>query len=79
MVCKHGCVSFDVFPALVPGLLITDLARSVAFWCGLCGFPIKYLREHEGFADISLRAAPDEKAAPAVCSIRRTDVVIQHR
>lgn len=44
-------------PILVPELLVTDVARSIEFWCGLCGFTIKYQREQEGFAYIALGAA----------------------
>lgn len=40
-------------PTLVPELLVTDIARSIEFWCDLCGFAIEYQREHEGFAYIS--------------------------
>ncbi|NYI40721.1 bleomycin resistance protein [Demequina lutea] len=40
-------------PALVPELLVTDTAKSIEFWCGLCGFRINYQRAHEGFAYIS--------------------------
>ena len=40
-------------PKLVPELLVTDVARSIYFWCDLCGFAIEYQREHEGFAYIS--------------------------
>ena len=40
-------------PALVPELLVTDVSRSIEFWCGLCGFTIDYQRENEGFAYIS--------------------------
>ncbi|WP_216848207.1 MULTISPECIES: VOC family protein [unclassified Rathayibacter] len=37
-------------PDLVPELLVTDLERSLAFWCGPCGFAIRYARPEEGFA-----------------------------
>jgi len=40
-------------PALVPELLVTDTAKSIDFWCGLCGFQIDYRRAQEGFAYIS--------------------------
>ncbi len=36
--------------ALVPELNVTDLARSLAFWCGLCGFHVAYGRPEQGFA-----------------------------
>ncbi|MGM1018751.1 MAG: bleomycin resistance protein [Actinomycetota bacterium] len=44
-------------PALVPELLVTDAAKSIEFWCGLCGFQISYERPEEGFAYISLGSA----------------------
>jgi catechol 2,3-dioxygenase-like lactoylglutathione lyase family enzyme len=46
-------VSTSPGPALVPELLVTDVSRSIEFWCGLCGFTIDYQRENEGFAYIS--------------------------
>lgn len=39
--------------ALVPELLVTDIAQSIEFWCDLCGFDIDYQRKDEGFAYIS--------------------------
>jgi catechol 2,3-dioxygenase-like lactoylglutathione lyase family enzyme len=44
-------------PALVPELLVTDLARSLAFWVGVCGFSVRYGRPDEGFAYIELGSA----------------------
>ncbi|PXA67348.1 bleomycin resistance protein [Cryobacterium arcticum] len=38
------------FPDLVPELLVTDLAASLDFWVGLCGFTVLYDRPNEGFA-----------------------------
>ena len=35
---------------LVPELLVTDLAASLRFWCGACGFAVLYDRPEEGFA-----------------------------
>ena len=35
---------------LVPELLVTDLAVSLRFWCGACGFAVLYDRPEEGFA-----------------------------
>jgi catechol 2,3-dioxygenase-like lactoylglutathione lyase family enzyme len=35
---------------IVPELLVTDLAASLHFWCGLCGFRVAYDRPEEGFA-----------------------------
>lgn len=46
-----------MLPALVPELLVTDLDRSVAFWCGLVGFTILYDRPEERFAMLSLGSA----------------------
>jgi catechol 2,3-dioxygenase-like lactoylglutathione lyase family enzyme len=40
----------SVGPSLVPELLVGDVARSVEFWCGLCGFAVEYERAEEGFA-----------------------------
>jgi catechol 2,3-dioxygenase-like lactoylglutathione lyase family enzyme len=37
-------------PALVPELMVTDIAASLAFWCGPCGFRVVYDRPEEGFA-----------------------------
>ena len=37
-------------PDLVPELLVDDLARSLDFWCGPCGFAVRYSRPEEGFA-----------------------------
>ena len=42
-----------LLPTLVPELLVADTARSIEFWCGLCGFAIDYQRADEGFAHIS--------------------------
>ncbi len=39
-------------PALVPELLVSDLAASLRFWCGLCGFAVLYDRPEDGFACI---------------------------
>ena len=40
-------------PDLVPELLVTDLAVSLAFWRDLCGFAVVYDRPAEGFAYIA--------------------------
>lgn len=39
-------------PTLVPELMVTDLTRSLAFWCGPCGFHVAFDRPEEGFACI---------------------------
>jgi catechol 2,3-dioxygenase-like lactoylglutathione lyase family enzyme len=43
----------DDEPDLVPELLVTDLAASLAFWRDLCGFSVRYDRPAEGFAYIA--------------------------
>ncbi|MFC6160585.1 bleomycin resistance protein [Kribbella jiaozuonensis] len=43
-------MSSSAEPSLVPELLVGDVARSLEFWCGLCGFAVEYQREEEGFA-----------------------------
>jgi catechol 2,3-dioxygenase-like lactoylglutathione lyase family enzyme len=42
--------SAPVSPDLVPELLVTDLAASLAFWVDLCGFTVLYDRPLERFA-----------------------------
>jgi len=37
-------------PGLVPELLVESVAASIDFWCGLCGFDVRYDRPEEGFA-----------------------------
>ncbi|MCO6418239.1 VOC family protein [Siccirubricoccus sp. KC 17139] len=37
-------------PALVPELMVTDIAQSLAFWCGPCGFRVLFDRPEDGFA-----------------------------
>lgn len=44
-------------PALVPELLVTDVTRSLEFWCGLCGFDVAFDRPDEGFAYLALGGA----------------------
>jgi len=44
-------------PALVPELLVSDLAASLDFWVALCGFEVAYERMDEGFAAIALGSA----------------------
>ena len=39
-------------PVLVPELMVNDIARSLAFWCGPCGFHVLFDRQEEGFACI---------------------------
>lgn len=35
---------------LVPELSVRDLAASLAFWCGACGFAVVFDRPEQGFA-----------------------------
>ena len=44
-------------PGLVPELLVTDVTRSLAFWCGLIGFDVLYDRPEEHFAMLKLGTA----------------------
>jgi catechol 2,3-dioxygenase-like lactoylglutathione lyase family enzyme len=44
-------------PDLVPELLVTDLGRSLDFWCQTCGFSIRYDRRDEGFAYVARGSA----------------------
>ena len=39
-------------PTLVPELLVADVARSIDFWCSICGFEVRYARPEEEFAYI---------------------------
>jgi len=50
-------VNRDVEPALVPELLVADVDRSIEFWCGSCGFVIRYSRPDERFAYITQGSA----------------------
>ena len=42
---------------LIPELLVSDIAISLRFWCGVLGFAIKYDRPEEGFAYLELAGA----------------------
>lgn len=42
---------------MVPELLVTDLDRSLAFYCGPCGFRVRYARLEDGFAYLELGQA----------------------
>ena len=55
--CHHEVVTEEFEPALVPELLVTDIDRSIEFWCGICGFELRYSRPEERFAYIALGAA----------------------
>lgn len=52
-VCEHGRVDPHAEPDLVPELLVTDLAASLAFWRDLCGVAVVHDRPAEGFAYIA--------------------------
>lgn len=41
----------------MPQLLVSDLNRSLAFWCALCGFSARYSRLENGFAYVVLGTA----------------------
>ena len=41
----------------MPELLVTDIDRSIEFWCGICGFELRYSRPEERFAYIALGTA----------------------
>lgn len=49
--------SRDSMPKLVPELSVTDLKRSLTFWCDLIGFNVLYDRPQEGFAYLDLNGA----------------------
>ena len=44
-------------PSLIPELLVSDIDRSLAFWCDACGFEMRYSRPEEGFACVALGGA----------------------
>jgi catechol 2,3-dioxygenase-like lactoylglutathione lyase family enzyme len=43
--------------ALVPELLVSDIAKSLRFWCDVCGFTVLFDRPDEGFAYLDLDGA----------------------
>lgn len=52
---------------LVPELLVAELAASLRFWCGLCGFRVAYDRPEERFAYLDRDGAQvmlEEAAGP---------------
>ena len=55
--CHDEAVTEEFEPALVPELLVTDIDRSIEFWCGICGFELRYSRPEERFAYIALGTA----------------------
>jgi catechol 2,3-dioxygenase-like lactoylglutathione lyase family enzyme len=50
-------VTDEFYPSLVPELLVTDIDRSIEFWCVTCGFEVRYSRPEERFAYIALGTA----------------------
>jgi catechol 2,3-dioxygenase-like lactoylglutathione lyase family enzyme len=54
---EAGRSADEAWAALVPELLVTDLDRSLAFYCGLCGFRVRYDRPEDGFAYLELGQA----------------------
>lgn len=61
-------MSSDLHPDLVPELLVTDVAASLSFWCGMSGFRVLYDRPSEGFSYISLGST-----APILSALRAVD------
>ncbi|MBD1204886.1 MAG: VOC family protein [Rhodobacteraceae bacterium] len=47
----------EEWAALVPELLVADLARSRAFYCELCGFAVRFARPEDGFLYLELGGA----------------------
>lgn len=47
----------DYWAKLVPELVVTDIDRSLFFWCDLIGFAISYDRPKEKFAYLNLNGA----------------------
>ncbi|MCZ8153017.1 MAG: VOC family protein [Rhodobacteraceae bacterium] len=47
----------EEWAALVPELLVADLARSRAFYCDLCGFAVRFARPEDRFLYLELGAA----------------------
>ena len=43
--------------SLVPELIVSELDRSLRFWCGLIGFRVAYERADEGFAYLEMGQA----------------------
>jgi catechol 2,3-dioxygenase-like lactoylglutathione lyase family enzyme len=46
-----------IAPALIPELSVADLTPSLAFYCDLLGFSVRYSRPDEGFAMVELGQA----------------------
>jgi hypothetical protein len=57
---NHGIVQMtepSTWAALVPELLISDIAKSLRFWRDVCGFMVLFDRPDEGFAHLDLDGA----------------------
>ena len=46
-----------MLPALVPELTVSDIERSLAFYCEILGFAVRYAHVDEGFACLELGPA----------------------
>lgn len=44
-------------PKIVPELYVTEIGKSLSFWCDLIGFSVLYDRPEEGFAYLTLDGA----------------------
>lgn len=44
-------------PPLVPELYVTDIRKSVAFYCDILGFKLEYERPESGFAAVSFKGS----------------------
>lgn len=49
--------TLDNWAKLVPELIVTDISRSLSFWCDLIGFTVSYDRSEEKFAYLNLQGA----------------------
>ncbi|CAB3651297.1 VOC family protein [Achromobacter aegrifaciens] len=56
-ILQISAMNYPVLPAaefsaarVVPELLVSDIRKSLHFWCGLCGFSIAYDRPEDRFA-----------------------------
>jgi catechol 2,3-dioxygenase-like lactoylglutathione lyase family enzyme len=47
----------STWAALVPELLVSDIDKSLRFWCDICGFAVLFDRPDEGFAYLDLDGA----------------------
>ncbi|MCP1996455.1 VOC family protein [Flavobacterium sp. HSC-61S13] len=49
--------TLDNWAKMVPELIVTDISRSLSFWCDLIGFTVSYDRPEEKFAYLNLQGA----------------------